>query len=451
LTSDPQVEKGKASVVETPNGAMVFYPGTGGSQSNIYYTVYGNGGTGTAGFGPSIVLPFSNAFKWTSSPSGAARVYNGVGEPGLPNGSDIVELTFIGQLEGKAIPETFYGRMKVDPSALVIVDDNGVAATNPASDGNLFMDLSPISGELLSSAGQPGLFRSLGVLWDRNAPIQLTQVLNGITTNLLANGTAVYDQESGLITYDSNLGGKVYIDPKLGIVRFGSSAPTSNAAILISYTPRFLRISTGSGQGYARATGLYDAREISSALYWFLAGGQNANLTESILNDRMVFTYDQASGGTSQAPRPYVSTLRFGIQLPTGIATTSVGAPQFVTVSGAKGPYQIDPSNGRIYFTDADEDNKVQVNYTGLLTSGTTGPVSATGTVSWVREELEQPILIDNAVNESDLTSFLDPFSFIGQRRPPLIWLFWTSTRTGVSDIYFETIAPQWNPVGISQ
>jgi hypothetical protein len=279
----------------------------------------------------------------------------------------------------------------------------------------------------------------------------LTQVLNGITTNLLANGTAVYDQESGLITYDSNLGGKVYIDPKLGIVRFGSSAPTSNAAILISYTPRFLRISTGSGQGYARATGLYDAREISSALYWFLAGGQNANLTESILNDRMVFTYDQASGGTSQAPRPYVSTLRFGIQLPTGIATTSVGAPQFVTVSGAKGPYQIDPSNGRIYFTDADEDNKVQVNYTGLLTSGTTGPVSATGTVSWVREELEQPILIDNAVNESDLTSFLDPFSFIGQRRPPLIWLFWTSTRTGVSDIYFETIAPQWNPVGISQ
>jgi hypothetical protein len=340
----------------------------------------------------------------------------------------------------------------VDPAALVVVDSNGAAATSPTSNGNLFVDLSPVTGEMLTSGGQPGLFRALGVMWDRNAPIQLVQVLNGVTTNLLTTGTAVFDTQSGMVTYDSNLGGKVYIDPKLGTVRFANAAPNAYASILASYTPRFLRVSSGGGQGYAKVTGLYDSREISNAGYWRLANGQPANLSESILTDRFVFTYNRAAGGAGQPARPYISTLRFGVQLPASIATDSTGVPTLVQVSGAKGPYQIDPANGRIYFTDLDEDNQVQVFYTALLASGATLNITTpVESVSWIREENEQQILIDNAVNESDLSSFLDPFSYVGQRRPPLQWLFWSSTRSGIPDIYFETIAPQWNPLSISQ
>ncbi|MDR3690287.1 MAG: hypothetical protein P4L46_12975 [Fimbriimonas sp.] len=459
MTSDPQIEKGKPSLVQTLNGAMVFYTGAGGSQSNIFYTTYGNAGSGSAGFGPSLVLPFGSAFKWVASPSAVGRVYNGAGEfiPGtatqtLAAGNDVVELTFAGQLQGRSIPEIFYGRMKVDSGALVVVDDQGVPANSAGSDGNVFMDLSPIAGERLIASGQPGTYRALGIDWDRNASIVLSQTLNGVTTNLLIPGTAVYDQTSGTITFDCRLGGKVYIDPRLGTVRFPNAAPNGAAVLFASYTPRFLRISAGSTQGYAKPTGLFDARQTTNVGYWRLANGQQADFSVSIPNDRYVFTYNQAAGGAGRPPRPYISTLRFGVQLPASIATTANGAPVFVSVTGAKGPYQIDPANGRIYFTDADEDNQVSIKYTAVLATGSTGNLSYQGVpVTWIREELEQQILIDNAVNESDLSAFLDPFSFISQRRPPLIWLFWGSSRTGVSDIYFETIAPNWNPTTITQ
>ena len=121
-----------------------------------------------------------------------------------------------------------------------------------------------------------------------------------------------------------------------------------------------------------------------------------------------------------------------------------------LTVSGNVGPYQVDPANGRIFFTAVDEGRSIQVTATLKLPNETTVGHSQTSTVAFTTERDEAPIQIEQAVNESGMYAFLDPLSLNGaytDRRPGLVWLFWTSTRAGAPDIYYETIAPRFTPV----
>ena len=71
------------------------------------------------------------------------------------------------------------------------------------------------------------------------------------------------------------------------------------------------------------------------------------------------------------------------------------------------------------------------------------------GTV--IPEGVETAIPIEQVANESAVGLALDPlnqpFNSQGFRRPDLYWLFWTSTRAGAPDLYFETIAPRHTPL----
>ena len=65
----------------------------------------------------------------------------------------------------------------------------------------------------------------------------------------------------------------------------------------------------------------------------------------------------------------------------------------------------------------------------------------------------ETPVLLDTSINESGVSAFLDPFSFgdvhnpaTSIKAPHKVWLFWSSTRNGNPDLYFETIAPKFAP-----
>jgi hypothetical protein len=75
--------------------------------------------------------------------------------------------------------------------------------------------------------------------------------------------------------------------------------------------------------------------------------------------------------------------------------------------------------------------------------------------VSLIQERAEAPILIEQALNESNVSTFIDPFDFTSSdfrvRRPALTWMFWTSNRAGYPDIYFETIAPRLSPLPLSK
>ncbi len=49
-----------------------------------------------------------------------------------------------------------------------------------------------------------------------------------------------------------------------------------------------------------------------------------------------------------------------------------------------------------------------------------------------------------NATNEGQVSAFKDPLA-------NKIWIFWTSTRSGTSDIYYQTISPEFYPSAAGQ
>jgi len=391
---------------------------------------------------PINTFALGAGFEYANSPTVTLRRYNGVGAPasGLSNGQAMLEMTFVGKLRGRANSEVFFGR--------VLCDDNAVpmGATNNPRFSNLPLKVQ----EILSSTDTPGTYRADGVAWNIRNTIRLEQVLNGVTTNLeVVDGggnptTRVYDQATGLITFDTKLGGKVYIDPGAGTVRFASVVPSNKAVLQLTYQPKFLRVSgPGKNTGHSAPTGLFDNRLVSETSYWV-----GLQPTDGIA--RYAFTYVKSSPGGGQTARPYLRTMRLGVQLPYSIATQPNGFVTNVNVTGNLGAYQVDPSTGRIYFTSADENNTVRISATLVLPDKSTTLYQVDSLVTFCVEREESPILIEQAINESGVYSFLDPFDPNGAyntRRPGLIWLFWTSTRAGSPDIYFETIAPRFTPV----
>jgi len=263
------------------------------------------------------------------------------------------------------------------------------------------------------------------------------------------------DQTTGIISADNpTLGGKIYLNPSTGTVQFTGSV-TSNLTIALTYTPRVLRISSGNVAGQ-QPTVLYDNRVDSNLLYWFTSVGASETVDQP--DDRYDFIYSAPSTGAGQSARVYMSTYRFGIELPQAVAVNPASGPNpysvtSFTITGAKGDYQIDPAKGRVYFTDADEGNNgIQITYTGVSPTGVQSTVgTATYAVSLINETTETAVPIDKPANEGQVTAFLDPFDSANTTpsvsRPGMIWLFWTSTRNGGPDVFFETISPNFTPI----
>jgi hypothetical protein len=246
-----------------------------------------------------------------------------------------------------------------------------------------------------------------------------------------------------------------------------------------------MRVSATAG-AYSSPSGLFDTRvtsdpldltngQVPASFVWRVADNGSKTLGDSwvtsnnvskITNDRYVFTYNRAATGAGQASRPYMTTRRMGVPLEYPIYVGPNGVPGYVQVQWNIGGtwtstgnfYQIDPVNGKIYFEGSDEGAMVKVTY--VAADATTGqalnggnPIFEIDSVAQIQETAETPILMNAPVNESGLDSFLDPFSYQSLRRPPLMWMFWTSTRNGTPDIYFQTLSPMLlpRPVGENQ
>jgi outer membrane protein assembly factor BamB len=440
LRDNPQIRKGRPSIVQTAplvaNGpaAYVFYGGTASGRTTIYTTEFRPG----SGFSTPRPLTFGTGWDSATSPSAVGRVYRGAQWAQTP----MIDLTFSGRLRGMPAAEIFRGRMRI------------------SADGTLgnFEHMGLQTDERLIGV-ETGVFRAQGVDWARdpidsnaNPPrlefFELHQVLNGNRQNLLVPDTRNVDRQTGVVTYRTILGGQVYIDPNLGTVRFGTAVPARASELLLTYRPRFQRMSEGGGTGYVGPTMLFDTRAASSVSYWRRADHTNPLPSDTFPLDRMVVTYGRSAAGAGQASRPHMSTFRFGVRLGFRVHTGTDGSVTGLTVAGSTGPYQIDPANGRVYFTGADEDRLVTIQYRGVVEA--TGEPSAWQTVQApvlpIVERREAPIPIEQAVNESHVATFLDPFQ-AGSWRPNLIWMIWTSTRGGTPDLYFQGIAPRFTPV----
>ena len=457
---DLTLRKGRPSVVQSGAAATIFFSGMSAGTSEIYYTTWNPGLTGNAPedrWSKFTTISTGTGFDSVSDPSVYPRVYQGPAyQPsGLTTGQNVLEMTFQGKLRGRPNAEIYFGTLLADANFFPIASASGLPT----------FSLQPLRTQEPMTGDSNGVYRAQGVAWSLAGGFRLEQALNGVVANLEvtdASGnptTRTIDQATGLMTFTSTLGGKVYVDPNMGTVRFAGAVPSNQAVLLATYQPLFLRVS-GAAQdaAYGSSTCLYDDRQIGDASYWARAGtGQGIQNTDSdvIGSARYVFTFDRSSAAAGTAARPFYRTMRLGVQLPTSIATQPDGTVTNLTVTGNVGPYQVDPVGGRVYFTDPDENQAVTVTYTGIdENANVLAPASIQSLVTLVAERNETPLVIEQAIHEDGLTALLDPFDpggQIGARRPGLIWLFWTSTRAGAPDIYFETMAPRLTPVPTGQ
>lgn len=441
---DPNSQKGRPSVYQVQGGAVIFYTEAGTGEGQMFYTV-----TDGATFTKPTVFSVGNGFEQVASPSAQVRRYDGVNYDGQHSAGPIVELSFVGKLRGRPNSEVFYGRMNTTTTS---VNGNNVGDT-PGS-----IDYMPARvGEQLTPDSEAGVYRSLGVVWDPRSAFKVYQTLNGITQDIEVANTRVTDRTTGLVKFDTRLGGTAYVDPSLGTVRFGTTVPLKAATISLDYTPRFLRVSESNVAGHATPTVLWDNRiagNVTSDSYWFQI---NSNGTVSNLGAgatpgtaRYLFMYTRAASGAGQAARPYWKSMRLGVQLDNPIYTDAGGNIQTgdLVITGTTQPVQVDAANGRIYFQSQDENRTISIRYYAndpvqgrVLVPNPPGGYR----VGLVVERAESPIPIDQAVNESGISPFIDPFDN-NPRRPGLIWMFFTSTRAGNADIYLQTMAPRFTP-----
>jgi hypothetical protein len=443
--------KGKPSVAQIHQSggdeAFVFYPATAANQTQIHVATFGST------VSKFYALNFGTGFENVDQPSATLRSYQGT-NVGLP--AQLIDLTFAGKLRGRPSSEIYLGRLRVGiPTgganySLIDSSNNDVIAGATGA-GSPFAFMPTQAYEPLVNEGH-GTYRARGVEWDRTQPVNLYMFVNGTPTSIV-QGTAYVDRQSGLISYTSTFGGKVFIDPELGTVRFTSGQPPQTADIRLTYTPAFIRVTDGTEGSYSDPSGIYDDHYLSDFTMWFNATGAAVGTGDNVQSDRSMFLYERSATGGGQTAQPFYSTMRFGVLLPAPVYTNSSGAIT-LSVTGNRGAYEVDPAAGRVYFTAQDEDNTVSITYTATdLGTGNaqSTPTTITGAaVSYVPERTETPVVIDHAVNEGSLSTFMDPFSYqtsTAVMRPPLIWMFYSSTRGGSPDVYFQTIAPRFTPV----
>ncbi|MBS1721323.1 MAG: hypothetical protein JST35_12845 [Armatimonadetes bacterium] len=466
---DVQSGKGRLAMVQDGDIATVFYARNAAGGSRLYWTQF-NGATWTE---PKPV-DTPDGFESVASPSMTLRRYFGTGTiAGAQNSGylDLMDVVFTGRLTGRAVAETYLMRL-------------GTGGANVSSPVETVW-LNQIIQEPLADGGERGVFRSQGLRWNRSASLNtgfntanhlvLEQFVGGAVQNLEVPGTRVNERGTGIVSFDCVLGGKVYIDPSQGSVRFSTARPARNSSILLSYQPSVIRISDSDAAAYSASTVLFDNRLTSitpnsldlaggktNQDYWFRPSGAFAVVGDPIRNDRFHFFYTRSASGNGQSARPYVKTARFGVQLPSAIFTNASGAlltpgnVSTLTVAGtpANDFYQVDPARGRIYFTRGAEDSIVTVTYRGQTNNGGfTAPIVLQLRVGLITEREEAPVPMDQASNESQISAFIDPFdrpdAQAGNpnvRRPSLIWTLWTSTRTGNTDIFVQTLAPMFSP-----
>jgi len=180
--------------------------------------------------------------------------------------------------------------------------------------------------------------------------------------------------------------------------------------------------------------------------------------------DRMWVLYRKSDPSGVAKSTIYYKSMRLMVKLPFPVmlqAPAIPGGPQQMikpTVNGNVGPYEVDWVRGRIYFTEADENSQITVNYQYYdPVSGATNQNSGNLVyrVAWGDEMSasiqqgdqttpETALPTDSAVSEGQVSAFKDPFL-------DKLWVFWSSTRAGSTDLYYETIAPQFYPTASNQ
>lgn len=444
--------KSRPSVVTNGTVATAFYTRTANNQPQLAWST----SNGTV-WGPTVTLPFGNAFEQMGAPAAILRRYQN-------SPQQVAEVTFTGQLRGRQNSETFLAR---------------IFAQNGVPNNRAFRGFGTRT-EPLSLDPATGRFWATGALWNVNertlnrATPQgidiFRQQADGSLVSIIEPGaTPGFSQTNSLITYPTVLGGDVVIDGNTGSVEFTGATIPRGLRLFARFEPRVLRVSAGDGANSRSAAMVFDDRFVgvqtfadplrnltADLSYWGNPIGNTPAVADPVRWDRHVIAYTRTSADGRSQTRPVYVTVRQGVTLPTPVALQADGRPVLfqVTMGGPTSEqyWQVDPATGRVFFMVGQEDRQVTIRYTGLDAAGNqlATPITVTRTVGPLVEMAEQAMPIDQAANESSISLSLDPlngpFNSVGTRRGGLIWVFWTSTRSGAQDVYFQTIAPRFSP-----
>lgn len=342
----------------------------------------------------------------------------------------------------------------------------------------------------------PANYGGLGV-----AEGEIVSATNGITP--------VVDDATGVYTYSYPAGslaeqvfGQTLVDFSAGIVRFtkplkevkNTDGTVSAPMVMADYTPLTWRLTTDPAVD-SSPRAFIERTEMTPATN---PGMVNWTSGTPPFVDRLWVLWRKAGSGVDSSTI-YWKTYRVGIDLsrltdtagnpakPVRWSRAPDGTPRVdsgdITVSNHLGPWEVDRTGTKIYFSQVDE------RYRSLVKSGSTSflenpappgavkdgtnwkPITIEYTnadgsaqtvlahdVFWQNETPEESLfgyVADGSVNEGSVYAFSDPDprywvpsgSPNGTWMPfpsSKIWVFWTSTRGGTSDLCWATLSPNF-------
>lgn len=311
----------------------------------------------------------------------------------------------------------------------------------------------------------------------------------GNATNVLQTGfnnPPTLDTTTGKVYINSALGGRVIIDPQAGTVTFNGVSPTNADRVLISYTPQTLRLNVSRNDsgaltvpggsdpqsnvpwandpGFAARTHTEPSGPDTQPVSFLdltpnprYRPNQSDNTVFGVPNGQAavpvtrLWLFFRKTEAAANAPSTiWYKTMRLMVRLPRGVVREpdgTVGAN--ITVTGNQGPYEVDWVRGRVYFTEVDEGRPVQITFAYARAANGNKVVmpQTTYRVGWGDEissavapgdstTNERVLPLSTPVNEGQVSAFKDPFQ-------DKVWVFWSSTRSGTTDLYYMTLNPQ--------
>lgn len=299
--------------------------------------------------------------------------------------------------------------------------------------------------------------------------------------------TPEIDDATGIYTYRYPAGsvadralGQMLVDFSSGIVRFTkplkevqlSSGKFSSPEVHADYTPQAWRITTDSAadsspRAFIEHTSMTGTQIDGSKVVRGLDPSWSLDKPAPV--DRM-WVFWRKTGTAVDSSTIFYTTMRIGVDL------TKLGLPPIpmngdgtipptagLEVNNALGPWEVDRTGTKIYFSETDE------RYRSMITPANSAALGAPPVdmtihyddakgnaqqktlydVSWITELPEQSLFgfaADANVNEGSIYAFADPQPIesgtSGGVLSSKIWVFWTSTRAGNSDLFWETLSP---------
>lgn len=465
--NDPNLQKQGVRPLVVSGAAFVFWYGGAGGRTRLFYNVNATNMRNVNAWSRDLPLPTPGGLQGLSHPMPVPRRL----DPNPANAATIthVDLVYTASFADRGQPETFMTRYR-------LVD---LAAGRPAQAVTPFPR---VENELMARVGATQTWISRDVAWiyrdppagafvdgSGNSPWIVIRV-NGARVNV---GAPVFDAPTGKLYFNSTLGGRLIVDPQSGTVTFPDIAPRIGDAVTVSYTPQTLRLNvTRSDTGVVTVPAGWESDPGFAPQPAVQAPGANTGpvaILDRSDNPRRVTEADAVRPGSEPARPTTVSrfwllyrktgsevspsgtlffkTMRLMVRLPRPVVRNADGTiGSNIQISGNRGPVEIDWLRGRLYFTEVDEGAVVRVVQT--LSGG--GTVAADYRVSW-GDELsvaatpgdqttgEAALPTDAAVNEGQVAAVKDPFV-------DRLWVFWSSTRAGTSDLYCLTLSPAFYP-----